>query len=160
MLSDTGPLLQEGDIAPDFSLPRDGGETVSLSDYAGKHVVLYFYPKDDTPGCTTEAVDFTAAAADFAAADAVVLGISKDSVAKHDKFVAKRDLGIPLLSDEHGDVCERYGVWGEKQMYGKTYFGIERSTFLIGPDGRIARIWRKVKVPGHVGAVLDAVKTA
>ena len=160
MLSDTGPLLQEGDAAPDFSLPRDGGETVSLSDYAGKHVVLYFYPKDDTPGCTTEAVDFTAAAADFAAADAVVLGLSKDSVAKHDKFVAKRDLGIPLLSDEHGDVCERYGVWGEKQMYGKTYFGIERSTFLIGPDGRIARIWRKVKVPGHVGAVLDAVKTA
>ena len=158
MPSDTAPLLAEGDTAPDFTLPRDGGTHVSLSDHTGRHVVLYFYPKDDTPGCTTEAVDFTAAAADFAAADAVVLGISKDSVAKHDKFVAKRDLGIPLLSDEHGDVCERYGVWGEKQMYGKTYFGIERTTCLIGPDGRIVRIWRKVKVPGHVGAVLDAVR--
>ena len=160
MPSDTGPLLNEGDTAPGFTLPRDGGADVSLSDYAGKHVVLYFYPKDDTPGCTTEAQDFTAARDDFADAGAVVLGISKDPVAKHDKFVAKRDLGIPLLSDAHGDVCERYGVWGEKQMYGKTYFGIERTTFLIGPDGRIAKIWRKVKVPGHVAAVLDAVRQA
>lgn len=158
MTSDTGPQLNAGDTAPAFTLPRDGGATVSLSDYAGQHVVLYFYPKDDTPGCTTEAVDFTAAQDDFAAVGAVVLGVSKDSVAKHDKFVTKRDLGIALLSDEQGDVCERYGVWGEKQMYGKTYFGIERATFLIGPDGRIARIWRKVKVPGHVAEVLGAVR--
>ena len=158
MPSDTRPLLNAGDRAPAFSLPRDGGDVVSLSDFAGRHVVLYFYPKDDTPGCTTEAMDFTGARHDFAAAGAVILGISKDSVAKHDKFVAKRDLGIPLLSDEHDNVCERYGVWGEKQMYGKTYFGIERTTFLIAPDGTIARIWRKVKVPGHVGAVLDAVR--
>ena len=158
MLSDTGPLLNEGDAAPGFTLLRDGGSEVSLSDFAGQHVVLYFYPKDDTPGCTTEAQDFTSARDDFAAAGAVVLGISKDPVAKHEKFVAKRELGIPLLSDEHGDVCERYGVWGEKQMYGKTYFGIERTTFLIGPDGRIAKIWRKVKVPGHVAAVLDALR--
>ncbi|MCF7700010.1 thioredoxin-dependent thiol peroxidase [Loktanella sp. M215] len=158
MLSETGPLLSEGDTAPDFSLPRDGGATVNLSDFAGKAVVLYFYPKDDTPGCTTEAQDFTASRDDFAAAGAVVLGVSKDPVTKHDKFVAKREIGIPLLSDADSDVCERYGVWGEKQMYGKSYFGIERSTFLIGPDGTIARIWRKVKVPGHAGAVLDAVR--
>ncbi|MFZ3581934.1 thioredoxin-dependent thiol peroxidase [Loktanella sp. DJP18] len=158
MPSDTATPPQEGDTAPAFSLPRDGGALVSLSDFAGRHVVLYFYPKDDTPGCTTEALDFTAAMDAFAAAGAVVLGISKDSVTKHDKFVAKRGLGIPLLSDEQGDVCERYGVWGEKQMYGKSYMGIERMTFLIGPDGRIARVWRKVKVPGHVDAVLDAVR--
>ena len=158
MLSDTGPLLQEGDTAPDFSLPRDGGETVSLSDYAGKHVVLYFYPKDDTSGCTREAIGFSEAKEAFAAENTVLVGLSKDTVAKHDKFVAKRDLGIPLLSDEHGDTCERYGVWGEKQMYGRTYFGIERTTFLIDPEGRIAKIWRKVKVPGHVGAVLDALR--
>lgn len=156
MLSATGP--SEGDAAPDITLPRDGGGTVSLSDFSGKAIVLYFYPKDDTPGCTTEALDFTAAQPDFAAAGAVVLGVSKDPVAKHDKFVAKREIAIPLLSDAEGDVCERYGVWGEKQMYGKTFMGIERSTFLIAPDGRIARIWRKVKVPGHVDAVLEAVR--
>ena len=159
MPSDTGPLLNEGDPAPDFTLPRDGAGRVSLSDYAGRSVVLYFYPRDDTPGCTTEALDFTATADDFAALGATVLGVSKDPVAKHDKFVAKSGLGIALLSDEHDDVCERYGAWGEKQMYGKSYFGIERATFLIGPDGKIAKIWRKVKVPGHVSAVLDAVKT-
>ncbi len=158
MLSDTGLLLNEGDAAPDFSLPRDGGTMISLSDFAGQSVVLYFYPKDDTPGCTTEAQDFTGALDDFTAAGAVVLGVSKDPVAKHDKFVAKRELDIPLLSDAESDVCERYGVWGEKQMYGKSYFGIARTTFLIGPDGKIAKIWNKVKVPGHVGAVLDAVR--
>ncbi|UTH45530.1 thioredoxin-dependent thiol peroxidase [Loktanella salsilacus] len=156
MPSESSPHLSQGDTAPDFTLPRDGGAQVSLSDYAGRSVVLYFYPRDDTPGCTTEALDFTAAAGDFAAAGAVVLGVSKDPVAKHDKFVAKRALGIALLSDEHGDVCERYGVWAEKQMYGKTYFGIQRTTFLIGPGGKIAQVWHKVKVPGHVDAVLAA----
>ncbi|SEM48220.1 peroxiredoxin Q/BCP [Loktanella fryxellensis] len=158
MPSDAAPTLQPGDAAPDFALPRDGGGTVSLGDHAGRKVVLYFYPKDDTPGCTIEALDFTAAAADFDAAGAVVLGVSKDTVAKHDKFTAKHTLGIALLSDAEGDVCERYGVWGEKQMYGKTYHGIERTTVLIGPDGRIQRIWRKVKVPGHVAEVLEAVR--
>ena len=150
--------LATGDKAPKITLPRDGGTSVSLSDFAGQKVVLYFYPKDDTPGCTTEAIGFTEMATEFAAAGAVVLGVSKDPVKKHDKFVAKYELGIALLSDEDGDVCERYGTWGEKSMYGKTYMGIERATFLIGADGTISHIWRKVKVPGHVGAVLAAVK--
>ncbi|WP_394153018.1 thioredoxin-dependent thiol peroxidase [Loktanella salsilacus] len=158
MPAEPSPHLVEGDIAPAFTLPRDGSAEVSLSDYAGRSVVLYFYPRDDTPGCTTEALDFTAAVADFTAAGAVVLGVSKDPVTKHDKFVAKRDLGIALLSDEHDDVCERYGVWAEKQMYGKTFHGIQRTTFLIGPDGKIAQVWRKVKVPGHVDAVLAAAR--
>ena len=150
--------LATGDKAPKITLPRDGGTSVSLSDFAGQKVVLYFYPKDDTPGCTTEAIGFTEMATEFAAAGAVVLGVSKDPVKKHDKFVAKYELGIALLSDEDGDVCERYGTWGEKSMYGKTYMGIERATFLIGADGTISHIWRKVKVPGHVDAVLAAVK--
>lgn len=150
--------LATGDKAPEITLPRDGGTSVSLSDFAGQKVVLYFYPKDDTPGCTTEAIGFTEMATEFAAAGAVVLGVSKDPVKKHDKFVAKYELGIALLSDEDGDVCERYGTWGEKSMYGKTYMGIERATFLIGADGTISHIWRKVKVPGHVDAVLAAVK--
>jgi peroxiredoxin Q/BCP len=148
-----------GDTAPDFSLPRDGGEMVNLSDFKGKKVVLYFYPKDDTPGCTKEAIGFTDMVDAFAAEDTVVLGVSKDSVKKHDKFVAKHELKIALLSDEEGDVCERYGTWVEKSMYGKTYMGIERATYLIGADGKIAQAWRKVKVPGHVEAVLDAVRT-
>jgi peroxiredoxin Q/BCP len=147
-----------GDTAPDFSLPRDGGERVNLSDFKGKKVVLYFYPKDDTPGCTKEAIGFTDMVDAFAAEDTVVLGVSKDSVKKHDKFVAKHELKIALLSDEEGDVCERYGTWVEKNMYGKTYMGIERATYLIGADGKIAQAWRKVKVPGHVEAVLDAVR--
>jgi peroxiredoxin Q/BCP len=149
-----------GDTAPDFSLPRDGGEIVNLSDFKGKKVVLYFYPKDDTPGCTKEAIGFTDMVDAFAAEDTIVLGVSKDSVKKHDKFVAKHDLKIALLSDEEGDVCERYGTWVEKSMYGKTYMGIERATYLIGADGKIAQAWRKVKVPGHVEAVLDAVRAA
>ncbi|MEM6374414.1 MAG: thioredoxin-dependent thiol peroxidase [Pseudomonadota bacterium] len=152
----SGPSI--GDIAPEISLPRDGGEVVNLSDFAGKKVVLYFYPKDDTPGCTKEAIGFTESVDDFDGLDTVILGVSKDSVSKHDKFIAKHDLKIALLSDEAGDVCERYGVWVEKNMYGKKYMGIERATFLIGPDGKIAQVWRKVKVPGHVDAVLDAVR--
>jgi peroxiredoxin Q/BCP len=147
-----------GDAAPEISLPRDGGETVTLSDLKPKSVVVYFYPKDDTPGCTKEAQAFSELAAAFDSENTVILGISKDSVAKHEKFVKKYDLGVILLSDEAGDVCERYGTWVEKSMYGKTYMGIERSTFLIDGTGTIRQVWRKVKVPGHAEAVLEAVK--
>lgn len=150
------PELAVGDAAPDVTLPRDGGDHVTMSDFTGP-IVLYFYPKDDTPGCTKEAIGFTEQLEGFAASSVTILGISKDTVAKHEKFVAKHDLKIALLSDADSDVCERYGTWGEKQMYGKTYMGIERATFLI-TDGKIARIWRKVKVPGHVQEVLDAVR--
>jgi len=150
--------LTIGDTAPTITLPRDGGEEVNLSDFSGKNVVLYFYPRDDTSGCTKEAIGFTENLDSFDGLNTVILGVSKDSVKKHDKFVAKHALKIALLSDEEGDVCERYGVWVEKSMYGKTYMGIERATFLISADGKIAQIWRKVKVPGHVDAVLDAVR--
>ena len=153
-------MIDAGDKAPDFTLPRDGGGTVSLADLLPRTVVLYFYPKDDTPGCTTEALDFTAQKDAFEAAGAVVVGISKDSVAKHDKFRDKHGLGVILASDAEGDTCERYGTWVEKNMYGKTYMGIERATFVIGGDGTILRAWRKVKVKGHVDEVLDAVRGA
>jgi len=152
-------MLDQGTMAPDFTLPRDGGTDVTLSDLRGHKVVLYFYPKDNTPGCTTEALDFTALKDDFAAAGIQVFGISKDSVKKHDNFCAKHSLGIPLLSDENGTVCEDYGVWAEKQMYGKTFWGIVRATFLIDEDGKIAHVWPKVKVTGHADEVL-AVATA
>ena len=152
------PEISVGDPAPDFSLPRDGGGALSLSELKGKPVVLYFYPRDDTPGCTTEALDFTALGAEFAAAGAVVLGVSKDSPASHDKFKAKHDLGVTLLSDEDCAVCHAYGSWVEKSMYGKKYMGIDRSTFLIGADGRLVRIWRKVKVKGHAEDVLAALR--
>nr|WP_309504220.1 peroxiredoxin [uncultured Roseovarius sp.] len=151
-------MPQISDIAPDFSLPRDGGGEIQLSALRLAPVVLFFYPRDDTSGCTREARDFTALLPEFQAAGVTVLGISKDSVAKHDKFRDKHALGMPLLSDEASDTCEAYGVWKEKKMYGKTFLGIERSTFLIGRDGRIAQIWRKVKVPGHAEAVLEAAK--
>jgi peroxiredoxin Q/BCP len=152
----TYPVAQNA--APAISLPRDGGEIVKLSDFAGKKVVLYFYPKDNTSGCTKEAIGFTDLVEDFAAAGTVVLGVSKDSVKKHDKFVATHDLKIALLSDEEGGVCERYGTWVEKSMYGRTYMGIERATYLIGTDGKIAQVWRKVRVPGHVEKVLEAAR--
>ena len=151
-------MITEGAIAPDFTLPRDGGGEISLSALKGQKVVLYFYPKDDTPGCTVEALDFTARAADFTAAGAVVIGISKDPVKKHDKFVKKHSLGIALVSDEHGSTCEDYGVWVEKSMYGKTYMGIERSTFLVAADGKVAQVWRKVSVPDHAAEVLKAAQ--
>lgn len=144
--------------APDFTLPRDGGGEVTLSVLKPKAVVLFFYPRDDTSGCTREAIGFTEAAAEFEAAGVTVLGISKDSIAKHDKFRDKHGLGVALLSDEDSDVCEQYGVWKEKSMYGKTFMGIERTTFLIDGEGRIARVWRKVKVPGHVDEVLEAAR--
>ena len=151
-------MIEPGTKAPDFTLPRDGGGEVSLSDLAGRPVVLYFYPRDDTSGCTKEAVAFTELMPEFEAAGAAVLGVSKDSVAKHDKFRDKHDLKVTLLSDDDSDVCERYGVWVEKSMYGKTYMGIERSTFLIDGAGTVREVWRKVKVPGHAEAVLEAVK--
>ncbi|PRD38799.1 UNVERIFIED_CONTAM: bcp [Trichonephila clavipes] len=150
--------LTPGTQAPDFTLPRDGGDEISLSALKGRKVVLYFYPKDDTPGCTTEALDFTARAGDFDAAGAMVIGISKDSVKKHDKFVAKHGLGIALASDENGTTCEDYGVWVEKSMYGKTYMGIERTTVLIDTEGRVAQVWPKVKVAGHADEVLEAAR--
>jgi thioredoxin-dependent peroxiredoxin len=151
-------MLDIGDIAPDFTLPRDGGGSVTLSALRPKAVVLYFYPKDDTPGCTVEALDFTAQAATFDAAGATIIGISKDPVKAHDKFVKKHSLGIALVSDETSDTCERYDTWVEKSMYGRTYMGIERTTVLIDGDGKIARIWRKVKVEGHAAEVLEAVR--
>ncbi|MFW5642296.1 MAG: peroxiredoxin [Roseicyclus sp.] len=151
-------MLQVGDMAPDFTLPRDGGGDFSLSGARPKAVVVYFYPRDDTSGCTKEAIAFTGLGAEFEAANAVVVGISKDSVASHDKFAAKHDLGVVLASDEGSDVCERYGVWKEKSMYGKKFMGIERATFLVDGSGRIAQVWPKVKVPGHAEAVLEAVR--
>lgn len=150
--------METGQIAPDFTAPRDGGGTLTLSALRPQKVVLYFYPKDDTSGCTAEALDFTAQAADFAAAGAVVVGVSKDPVASHDKFVKKHSLGIALVSDAETGICEAYGVWGEKSMYGRKYMGIERTTVLIDAEGRIARIWNKVKVPGHVAEVLAAAR--
>lgn len=153
-------MIDAGTPAPDFTLPRDGGGEITLSALRGAKVVLYFYPKDDTPGCTTEALDFTARAADFAAAGTTVIGISKDSVKKHDKFIAKHGLGIALASDEHGQTCEDYGVWVEKSMYGKTYMGIDRSTFLIDAAGQVVQVWRKVSVKGHVDEVLGAAQKA
>ncbi len=149
----------EGDTAPQFELPRDGGGTLSLSALKGKKVVLYFYPRDDTPGCTKEAIAFSEDLDRFEAAGAVVVGVSRDTVAKHDKFRDKHGLKVALLADEDGAVCEAYGVWVEKNMYGKTSMGIERATFLIDPAGKIARVWRKVKVPGHAEAVLQAART-
>ncbi len=150
--------VDAGQPAPDISLPTDGGGTVSLAELRGQIVVLYFYPKDDTSGCTKQAHGFRDALPAFTDAGAVVIGVSKDSVASHDKFKAKHGLTFPLASDEASDTAERYGTWVQKSMYGRTYMGIERATFLIDRDGTIAKVWRKVKVPGHVEAVLAAVK--
>jgi len=150
--------IKAGDKAPGFTAPADGGRELSLAQFAGKPVVLYFYPKDDPPGCTKQAIGFSELADDFAAAGAVVVGVSKDTAAKHDKFRDKHGLKVILVSDAEGDICERYGVWVEKSMYGKPYLGIERATFLIGADGKVARVWRKVKVPGHVEEVLEAAR--
>jgi len=149
----------EGDKAPGFTATRDGGETVSLSDFAGKTVVLYFYPKDDTPGCTKEAIEFSDLIAEFDAANAIILGVSRDTVVKHEKFRNKHSLKVVLISDEDGEITENYGVWVEKSMYGRTFMGIERSTFLINGDGIIARSWNKVKVANHAAEVLQAAET-
>jgi peroxiredoxin Q/BCP len=150
--------LAIGDQAPDFVLPTDQGQ-VSLAGLKGRTVVVYFYPKDDTGGCTNQARAFTAALPEFEALGAVVIGISKDSVASHAKFRAKHDLGVQLASDKDSDVVERYGAWIEKSMYGRTYMGIDRSTWLIDPEGIIRSIWRKVRVPGHVETVLAATRS-
>jgi len=152
--------LAEGDKAPDFILPTDGGGEVNLSGLKGKKVVLYFYPADDTKGCTLEAIDFTSALPAFDKAGAVVVGISPDSAASHDKFKAKHDLGVVLAADPDRTVIDRYGAWGEKTLYGRKFMGVIRSTFLIGADGRIVRIWRNVRVKGHVPAVLEAAAAA
>lgn len=151
-------MIEAGQTAPDFTLPRDGGADVTLSSLKGSPVVLYFYPRDDTPGCTTEANDFTAMLPDFTAAGATVIGVSKDTVAKHEKFIAKHDLGVILVSDAEGDLCETYGTWVEKNMYGKKSMGIQRATVLIDAEGVVARVWPKVKVAGHAAEVLEAVK--
>ena len=150
--------LDAGAKAPDFEMAGEKGQ-IRLSDFAGKALVLYFYPKDDTSGCTKEAQAFSALAADFSAAGAAVLGVSKDSVASHGKFISKYDLAIPLGSDPDGATIERYSAWVEKSMYGRKYMGIDRSTFLIDGSGTIRRVWRKVKVPGHVEEVLKAART-
>jgi peroxiredoxin Q/BCP len=150
--------LDVGDSAPDFTLPTDGGGELTLSSLRGKKVVLYFYPKDMTPGCTTEAEGFRDAIRDFAKANTEIVGVSKDSVKRHDNFIAKHDLPFRLVSDADGAACEAFGVWVEKKNYGRTYMGIERSTFLIDEQGKIAEIWRKVRVKGHVEKVLDAAR--
>tara|TARA_R110002126_G_scaffold105484_20_gene239826 strand:+ start:2266 stop:2727 length:462 start_codon:yes stop_codon:yes gene_type:complete len=151
-------MVDVGEKAPEFSMATDGGGTVSLTSLKGRKVVLYFYPKDDTPGCTKEACAFRDAMPDFSGIDAEIIGVSKDPVAKHDKFKAKYDLPFTLASDEESDVCEKFGVWVEKNMYGRKYMGIERATFLIDGEGVVRNVWRKVKVPGHAEAVLEAVK--
>jgi len=150
-------MINEGDRAPALEAATSDGEAVNLA-APGKPMVLYFYPKDDTSGCTREAQDFTALAADFARAGAKVVGVSRDPMKKHDKFIAKYDLKVPLASDEDGAISNAFGTWVEKSMYGRKYMGMERSTFLIGGDGRVLRAWRKVKVPGHAEEVLKAVK--
>lgn len=151
--------LKPGDRAPDFDLPADGGRRISLSGVKGKSVVLYFYPKDDTSGCTAEALAFTKDSKAFAAAGAVVIGVSKDSASSHDKFKAKYDLAVNLAADEETKTAEAYGVWVEKSMYGRRYMGMERATFLIDGHGKIRQVWRKVKVPGHSTEVLQAART-
>lgn len=148
--------LQPGDHAPDVTLTTPDGGMLSLADLRGQPYVLYFYPKDDTSGCTREAKDFTALKPDFDRAGVPVIGVSKDSPAKHVKFAAKHDLTVSLVSDEDGSVCEAFGTWVQKSLYGRKYMGIDRATFLIDAEGRIARIWRKVKVPGHAEEVLAA----
>lgn len=151
-------MAQTAEIAPTFTLPQDGGADIALVALRPAPVVLFFYPRDDTPGCTKESIAFTGLLDAFQALGAHVFGISRDTVAKHAKFREKHSLGVGLLSDEDGTVCESYGVWVEKKMYGKTSMGIERATFLIDGEGRIARVWRKVKVPGHAEEVLEALR--
>lgn len=149
--------LEIGDPAPEFTLPRNGGGALSLNDYRGKKVVLYFYPQDNTPTCTLQAIDFSAKAASFTKAGAVVIGISPDSVKSHEKFCTRHDLTIPLLADEEHKAIDAYDVWRAKKTFGRTYMGVVRSTFLIDKDGRIAGIWDNVRLKGHVQGVLDAV---
>jgi peroxiredoxin Q/BCP len=150
--------LLVGDLAPQFELPKDGGGSLSLAAFAGKPIVLYFYPQDDTTSCTQEAIDFSRLKPEFERAGAVVIGLSPDNVKKHDKFKSKYDLAIDLVADEERKVIEAYNLWVEKSMYGRKYMGVERATFLIARDGRIAQIWRKVRVKGHAEEVLEAAR--
>lgn len=152
--------LQPGDRAPDFELPSNDGATLSLKSFSGKKVVLYFYPKDNTEGCTLEAIDFTRLKSAFEAADTVVVGVSPDSIKKHNNFASKHGLTIALASDESTEMLQRYGVWKEKSMYGRKYMGVARTTYLIGADGRILRSWAGVKVKGHADEVLEAAQAA
>ena len=152
-------MIGEGDKVPSLKTELSDGSSLDLSAPGGP-LILYFYPKDDTSGCTREAQDFTELAGDFAKAGAKVIGLSRDPMKKHDKFIAKYDLKVPLASDEEGRISDAFGTWVEKSMYGRKYMGMERSTFLIGKDGRVARAWRKVKVPGHAAEVLKVVKSA
>jgi len=151
--------LAEGRKAPAFRLPRDGGEVISLADYAGQKLVLFFYPRADTPGCTREAIDFTRLADAFAKAGTAVLGISADPLKAQEKFRDKHKLAVPLISDEKHEMLEAYGAWGEKSMYGKSFLGILRTTVLIGTDGKVAKVWRNVRVDGHADQVLDAARS-
>ena len=152
-------MLREGDSAPDFELESDGGGIIRLGDLKGKPVVIYFYPKDDTSGCTKEAIAFTGLSSEFSKLSAHIIGISPDSAASHDKFKAKHNLGVQLAADTEKVTVQAYGVWVSKSMYGRKYMGVERSTFLVDGDGKITRIWRKVKVPGHAEEVLDVVQS-
>jgi len=152
-------MLEVGQKAPDFNLLDENGENMSLSTFKGKNIVLYFYPKDDTPGCTKESIAFSELKDEFEANNTVILGASKDSVQKHQNFIKKHDLTVKLLVDDEGKLCEDYTVWVMKKLYGREYMGIERATFLIGADGNIKNIWRKVKVKGHAEEVLEAVKS-
>ena len=151
-------MTAQGQSAPALDLPTDNGGQISLAALKGKPAVVYFYPKDDTTGCTREALDFTALAADFAALGVPVIGVSKDTVKKHDRFKAKHELNLILASDEDGAACEAWGVWVQKKLYGREYMGIERASFLIDAEGKVARVWRNVKVAGHAEAVLDAAR--
>lgn len=150
--------LEVNDAAPDFTLPADGGGDITLSGYRGQNVVVYFYPKDMTPGCTIEAIDFTTLAGQFATTNTIVIGLSKDKPARHDKFIAKHDLKVRLASDEDGTALDAFGAWKQKKLYGRTFMGIERSTFLIDSAGIVRQIWRKVRVKGHAEEVLAAAK--
>ncbi len=150
--------LSAGDVVPGFEMQTSEGRTITLSDFSGSRLVLFFYPKDNTPGCTTEAIDFTSLLPEFKKENTIVVGVSKDSLKKHSNFIAKHELGIELGSDEDGSVCEAFGVWKEKKNYGKVYMGIERSTFLINESGKIDSVWRKVRVKEHAQTVLAAVK--
>jgi peroxiredoxin Q/BCP len=151
-------VLQPGDRAPDFTLPRDGGDSLSLRDFKGRKLVLYFYPKADTPGCTTESIAFSGLKGAFARAGTDIVGVSADPVKAQDKFRDKHGLKVALASDEEKKMLGAYGVWGEKSMYGRKFMGVRRTTYLIGPDGRIARVWENVKVPGHAEEVLATAK--
>ena len=149
--------LNIGDLAPNFKLPKDGGGEIELETLRGKNVVLYFYPKDDTSGCTNQAIQFSEKKDEFNAKNAIIIGVSKDSIKSHDKFKAKYDLKIDLLSDEELNVANSYGTWVEKSMYGRKYMGMDRSTFLIDENGKIKKIWRKVKIPGHIDEIFKSI---